>query len=159
MAKIGKILLAILILGGIFIFPVSSQSLPLPQWTRADLQKIYMDYLRQEGYMPSVDVDGDIKFKVAGDSYFIIIDENDLQFFQVYRGFSLGAISQEKALNAANYSNRHSKVVKISLSSDGKIVSITAELLLNTPKDFIPVFSRVISLIQIAENNFMEQVK
>jgi len=42
-----------------------------------------MEYLRQEGYMPSIDDDGDIIFKVAGNSYFIIIDENALQFFQI----------------------------------------------------------------------------
>jgi hypothetical protein len=155
MGKIGKILLAILILGGIFIFPAASQS----QWARADLQKIYMDYLRQEGYTPAVDEDGDIRFKVAGDTYYIIIDENDLQFFQIYMGFNLGAISQQEALNAVNNSNRRSKVVKIALSSDGKIVSITAELLLNNPRDFMPVFSRAISLIKNAENNFMAQLK
>jgi hypothetical protein len=155
MAKIGKILLAILILGGIFVFPAASQ----PRWTKADLQSTYVEYLKQEGYVPTIDIDGDIQFKVAGDSYFIIVDENDLQFFQVYMGFSLGAISPQDALNAANYSNRRSKVVKVALSSDGKIVSITAELLLNDPKDFIPVFSRAISLIRNAETNFMTQLR
>jgi hypothetical protein len=155
MAKIGKILLAVLILGGIFVFPAASQ----PQWTKADLQSVYMEYLRQEGYLPAIDIDGDIQFKVAGETYFIIVDENDLQFFQVYMGFSLDSISQENALTAANYSNRRSKVTKVAFSSDRKIVSITAELLLNDPKDFIPVFSRAISLIRIAENNFMTQLR
>jgi hypothetical protein len=155
MSKTGKILTAIFILGGILIFPAVSQQ----QWTRADLQSIYMEYLRQEGYVPSVDVDGDIQFKVAGDNYFIIIDDTDLQFFQVYMGFSLDDISQQDALNAANYSNRRSKVVKVALSSEGKIVSITAELLLNDPRDFVPVFSRAISLIRNAENNFMAQLR
>jgi len=155
MSKFGKILITILILGGIFVFPAVSQQ----QWTKTDLQNAYMEFLRQEGYLPAVDEDGDIQFKVAGDTYFIIVDENDLQFFQVYTGFKVDAISQEAALNAANSSNRSSKVVKVAFSPDRKVISITAELLLNEPKDFIPVFSRAISLIRNAENNFMTQIK
>jgi len=155
MAKTVKILLAILILGAVFVFPVVSQT----QWTKEDLQNAYMEYLRQEGYVPAIDVDGDIQFKVAGDTYFIIVDEKDLQFFQVYTGFKLDTVSQETALNAANSSNRSSKVVKVAFSPDRNVISITAELLLNDPKDFIPVFSRTISLIRNAENNFMAQLK
>jgi hypothetical protein len=155
MAKIGKIFMAIIIFGGIFVFPAVSQQ----EWTREDLQNIYMEYLRQEGYVPSVDGDGDVQFKVSGDTYFIIVDENDLQFFQVYMGFKMETISPEITLAAVNYSNRSSKVVKVAFSPDRKVISITAELLLNDPKDFIPVFSRAISLIQNAENNFISQVR
>jgi len=155
MAKIGKILMAIFIFGGIFVFPAVSQE----EWTREGLQNIYMEHLRQEGYVPSVDGDGDIQFKVSGDTYFIIVDENDLQFFQVYMGFKMETIPPEIALTAVNYSNRSSKVVKVAFSPDRKVISITAELLLNDPKDFIPVFSRAISLIQNAENNFISQVR
>jgi hypothetical protein len=156
MAKIGKIFLAVFILGGIFIFPAASQQ----QWTREDLQSIYLEYLKQEGYPPKVDSDQDIEFKVAGETYYIIVDENDIHFFQIYRGFRLSeTISLETALNAAIYSNRRSKVVKVTFSPDRNVVSITAELLLNDPKDFIPVFSRAISLIRNAENNFMAQVR
>jgi len=155
MAKTVKIFLVIFILGGIFVFPAVSQQ----QWTREALQSIYMGYLYKEGYMPSIDDDGDIKFIVEGDTYFIIVDENDLQFFQIYKGFKMETISPEDALTAANYSSRNTKVVKVAFSPDKKIVSITAELLLNDPKDFIPVFSRAINLIQNAENNFISQIK
>jgi len=155
MSKFGKILIAVLILGGIFVFPAASQQ----QWTKEDLQNTYMEYLRQEGYVPTVDEDGDIQFKVAGDVYFIILNETDLQFFQIYTGFRMNSVPEEAVINAANSSNRNSKVVKIAFSSERKVVSITAELLLNDPKDFIPIFSRAISLIRNAENNFMVQLK
>ena len=84
MTRIGKILVVVFIFLGVFAFPVSAQ-----QMSKAALQRMYMDYLREEGYMPSIDEDGDILFKVAGDSYYIIIDEDDLQFFQIY-GFKFG---------------------------------------------------------------------
>jgi hypothetical protein len=155
MAKTGKIILVIFILGGIFVFPAVSQQ----QWTKEALQSIYMGYLYKEKYMPSIDDEGDILFKVSGNNYFIIVDDNDPQFFQVYMGFKMETISTEDALTAANFSNINSKVVKVSFSPDRKVVSITVELLLNDPKDFIPVFSRAINLIQHAENNFMTQLK
>jgi len=153
MSKVGKILIAVLVLGGIFVFPAFSQG-----WSKVDLQNAYMEYLRQEGYLPTIDADGDIQFKVSGDTYFIIVDDRDLQFFQVYTGFKMDTVSQDAALSAANSSNRSSKVVKVAFSPDRKVVSLTAELLLNDPKDFIPVFKRAISLIINAENNFMAQL-
>ncbi|WP_461256185.1 hypothetical protein [Treponema sp. R80B11-R83G3] len=155
MAKIGKIFLAIFIFGGIFVFPAVSQQ----QVTREGLQDIYMKYLQQEGYTPEKDNEGDIKFKISGDTYYIIVDEEDIQFFQIYMGFKMKDISPENALTAANNSNRISKVVKVTFSPAREVVSITAELLLNEPNDFIPVFSRAISLIQNAEYNFMTELK
>jgi len=160
MPKNRIIITFILIFGLFFVLPAFSQTAEI-EWTREDLQSVYMEHLRTEGYMPSVDVDGDIQFKVSGDNYFIIVDENDLQFFQIYTGFSLGIISREDALNAANSANRLSKVAKVSISSDESlriIVSITAELLLDDPVDFIPIFTRALSLIRNAENNFIRQL-
>ena len=155
MKKTGMILAIVMVFSGIFIFPAAAQE----EWTRADLQSIYMEHLRQEGYLPSIDDDGDILFKVSGDNYFIIINDDDIQFFQIYTGFSLGDISGEEALNAANISNRRSKVAKVAISSDGKIASITAELLLENPVGFTPVFSRALSLMRNAEKNFMAQIR
>jgi len=154
MAKMSKILIAAIILGIFCIFPAFSQS----EWKKSDLQSIYLEHLRQEGYVPSVDIDGDIQFKVSGDNYFIIIDENDLQFFQIYMGFSLGSIPTQDAFNAANFSNRRSKVAKTSISSDGRVASITVELILNDPRDFVPVFSRALSLIRNAESIFRSHI-
>ncbi|MCL2440962.1 MAG: YbjN domain-containing protein [Treponema sp.] len=155
MAKKCKILAAIIIFGVIFTFNLTAQN----GWTREDLQGIYMEHLRQEGYLPSIDEDGDIQFKVSGDNYFIIINESDLQFFQIYMGFSLTAFSIDDLLNAANSANRRSKVAKTTISSDGKIASITVELLLNSPNDFVPVFARSLSLIRNAEGIFRSQLR
>jgi len=189
MNKFGKIMLTVLILGIFFVFsafaqdyeeqtwteqPQASQPLAQPAqptqaqppvqqrqpgWGKVELQNIYIDYLRQEGYVPAVDADGDIQFKVSGENYFIIIDENDLQFFQIYMGFSLGSTPLEDAMNAANYSNRHSKVAKVSISSNGIVANITAELLLEDPRGFKPVLSRALSLIRNAENIFLTQLR
>jgi hypothetical protein len=157
--KTGKILAFIFVLGLLFAFPVTAQDNSRPEWTKENLQAMYMEHLRAEGYLPSIDEDGDIIFKVSGDNYYIIIYENDLQFFQIYRGLSLGPIETEAAINAANYSNRHSKVAKVWISSDGRSVSINTELLLDDPHNFAPVFSRALSVIRNAERNFFSQIQ
>ncbi|MCL2441909.1 MAG: YbjN domain-containing protein [Treponema sp.] len=164
MVKMGKIIAVIMILGGVFLFPLAAET----EWSqeRIDLQGIYIPHLREMGYLPDTDNDGDIQFKVSGVNYFIIIDDKDLEFFQVYTAFRLPDITWESAINAANEANRTSKVAKISLRPElneegeiaGVIVSITAELLLNDPWDFAPVFSRVLSLIRNAETNFINNI-
>jgi len=156
MSKFTQIFTLILIFGVFFAFPVSAQE--GVEWTRDDLQNMYMQYLREEGYLPSIDEDGDILFKVSGNNYFIIIDENDLLFFRIYTGVSLGDFLPENALSAANFINMHSKVAKIYISSDGKSAAINTELLLPNPRDFKTVLSRALSLMRFAESNFFSQL-
>ena len=130
---------------------------------REALQDIYMETLTVEGYRPEIDNDGDIQFRVLGSNYFIIIDETDLQFFQIYTGFWLDDMTMEDAYDKVNYANRRSKVAKISLSTneeepDRLIVSITAELLVDNPEDFAQVFTRAISLLANAKSIFQAQL-
>ena len=193
MTKIGKIVLFTVILSMLFVLPVFSQEeAPVEkvveieevtttrervvvqettttttrvssEWTRSALQNIYMENLAKEGYRPEVDEDGDIKFRVLGSNYFIIIDEHDLEFFQIYTGFWLDDMTMEDAYEMINYANRRSKVAKLSLSTNDKepgriIVSITAELLVENPRDFADVFPRALSLLANAKNIFQAQL-
>jgi hypothetical protein len=149
-----KKLAVLAFLTGVFIaFPAAAQT------SKSDLQKMYVDYLKQEGYTPSVDKDGDILFKVAGDSYYIIVNEEDLQFFEVMELINLASIPQQKSLAAANYSNGRSKVAKVYISTDGKTATIAVEILLDSPGNFKQHFSRVMSLIRNAEGNFASQLR
>ena len=170
MTKFGKLVLAVLILGAIFILPVAADWEPVEikpvtafeaeiGWTKKALQDLYLDKIAQEGFRPDVDGDGDIQFRVLGSNYFVIIDENDLEFFQIYTGFWLDTITMDEAYEIVNFANRRSKVAKISLSSpdddsEKVVVSITAELLVENPEDFAPIFTRAISLLANARNIF-----
>jgi hypothetical protein len=175
MSKFAQIFTVILIFGVFLAFPASAQvgvlastttstvSVPAEtEWTRDVLQNMYMQYLREEGYLPSLDGDGDILFKVSGNNYFIIVDENDFQnnllFFRIYTGVSLGDVLPENAMAVANYINMHSKVVKVYISSDGRSIAINTELLLTNPQDFKSVLSRALSLMRFAESNFFSQL-
>jgi len=167
MTKFGKIVLSILVLGGIFIFSAAAEERGAKnitkEWTRESLQHIYFEHLIAEGFRPEIDEDGDILFKVLGSNYFIIIDESDLSFFQVYTGFWLDDMMMEDAYDLVNFANRRSKVAKISLSTsefepERLIVSITAELLVDHPEDFVFVFNRAISLLANAKSIFQAQL-
>jgi len=156
MSKFAQFFAIILIFGFFIVFPASAQE--GAEWTKAALQNMYLQFLREEGYLPSVDADGDILFKVSGNNYYIIIDENDFQFFRIYTGVSLGSFALNDALAAANYTNMRSKVTKIYISSDGRSAAINTELLLSNPQNFKPVLSRALSLMRLAENNFFSQL-
>jgi hypothetical protein len=169
MTKFGKIVFAVLILGGILIFPVAAEEGILyaeneltateNEWPREALQELYLEKLKLGGFFPNIDPDGDIKFQVYGSNYFVIINENDLEFFQIYTGFWLDNMTMEEAYEIVNNANRRSKVAKLSLSimedhPDRIVVSITAELLVDKPENFAQIFSRAISLMTNARTIF-----
>jgi len=155
MRKFARIFSFILIFGVFLSVPAFAQA----DLTKADLQSIYFEFLREEGYLPSIDPEGDILFKVSGNSYFIIIDENDPLFFRIYTGVSLGTFPAEAALAAANYSNMRSKVAKVYIASDGRSAAINTELLLSEQHNFKPVLSRALALMRLAESIFFTQLR
>ena len=154
MSKFTRIFAVVLFFAVFPVFPASAQA----RRTKADLQSMYYESLREEGYQPSIDRDGDVLFKVSGNNYYIIIDENDAQFFRIYTGISISSSLQD-ALAAANYSNMHSKVAKVYISSSGRSAAINTELLLSDPRDFKSVLSRALSLMSLAERNFLSQLR
>ena len=157
MNKFAQIFTIILIFGVFFAFTASAQEGTV--WTKNDLQNMYMEVLREEGYLPAIDEDGDILFKVSGSNYYIIINESEPRFFRIYRGVSLGSFLPEDAIAIANDLNMYSMVAKVYISSDRKSAAINTELLLPEPQDFRPVFKRAISLMMFAENNFFDQLR
>ncbi|MDR2663286.1 MAG: hypothetical protein LBC31_09845 [Treponema sp.] len=152
MKNIKKITVLAFLIGMVIVFPAAAQM------SKANLQKMYTDYLRQEGYVPSIDKDGDVHFKAEGDNYYIIVNEGDLQFFQVMEQIGLGSTPLQEVLAAASYANRRSKVAKVYISSDGKTATIAVEILLSKPDDFKQLFPRVVTLLKNAQSNFVSQL-
>jgi hypothetical protein len=126
------------------------------QHSRTDLQNMYMQFLRQEGYSPSIDGDGDIVFKAEGRSYYIVVNDGDLLFFQlIYPNFWEIESERERAkvAAAASYANRMTKVAKVYLTNRDD-TSIATEILIAQPEDFKKVFSRCLSSITTALGHF-----
>jgi hypothetical protein len=125
--------------------------------TKGDLQNMYVSYLEEEGYAPSIDSDGDITFKIEGRNYYIIVDEDDSIFFQIYypNFWEIETEAERAKASAVIMSvNRTTKIAKVYITSRDN-TSIDAGILLNTPEDFKGHFSRMIDAVQLARSKFV----
>lgn len=95
--------------------------------SKAELQRLYMGFLTEEGFKPDLDSDGDVRFKREGKTYVIIIDAKDPEFFRLVLP-NIWKIESEaertQVLIAADASNAKSKVSKVCTMADNVWVSI-----------------------------------
>ena len=130
------------------------------EYTKSDLQDIYVSFLKSEGYMASIDGDGDVTFKREGKEYFIGVDERDPQFFRLVIP-NIWPIENEaerqKVLIAAHHSTAVAKCAKVFMVKDNVWVSI--EIFVNSPEDFRPLFNRSISALQTGVGSFVEKMR
>jgi len=149
----GKILFCFI---GIFLFFINCLS---AQMTMPQLQAMYTKYLKDEGYQPSVDSDGDVVFKAEGRTFWIDIDDKDLESFRiVYSNFWEIESSAEKlkVYEVLNYINRTTKVAKVFLNSKEDDVSMDANIFVNKPEDFKLHFHRMLDLLLYEIREFRE---
>ncbi len=128
--------------------------------TKEQLQKMYLDYLKEEGYVPRLDEDGDVQFKSEGSTYFIQINVDDSEFFRI--GFPNfwkieNVEERQKVLVAADHANRATKVAKVYVMKDNVWGSI--ELFLATPQDFKSVFRRSMSALKTVVDTFVKKMR
>lgn len=50
---------------------------------KARQAEIFLQFLRAEGYLPSLDDDGDIVFKSEGTTFLLLVDGKDSEFFRL----------------------------------------------------------------------------
>jgi hypothetical protein len=147
------LLLVLFVFFPVFLLPA--------QVTKTSLQAMYMDYLRGEGYVPSIDDDGDVRFRYEGGTYYIIVQEGDLEYFRILYPNFWEIESEEELLKAhsvISYVNRTTKVAKIFLNRDEDDVSIAGETLLDAPEDFRNFIKRVLNAIGTARADFRNRM-
>jgi hypothetical protein len=128
--------------------------------SKAQLQQMYSDYLREEGFSPKVDEDGDVGFKFEGGNYFIDVDESDPMYFSlVYANFWEIEDGEERAkvLEAANETSRTKKVIKVYAQQDNVWASV--EIFLPAPDQFQGVFNRSLTALRDGKNEFISQMR
>lgn len=113
-------------------------------------------FLREEGYMPAIDSDGDIAFKKEGDKYWVIIDKRDTspfyvtlsKYFNYGEKFNRGKIAENLAeLNLK-------KAVKVLLFDDS--YAFQAEMYLVNAENFRHVFYKLMSQLEALEEEVVE---
>jgi hypothetical protein len=130
------------------------------QMSKENLQQMYLTYLRGEGYSPEIDSDGDILFKVEGRTLFIIVYNEDLEYFKILYPYFWEIESEperEKVAEAASYATRTTKVVRVYMESDDD-TSIDACILVEKPENFKIHFKRMIDAIFLARRKFIEKM-
>ncbi|MDR0599456.1 MAG: YbjN domain-containing protein [Treponema sp.] len=139
----------VVLMGCILVFAANVNA----QVSKKQLQDMYVMYLRDEGYRPSVDSDGDVVFKAEGLNFYIDVDDEDLESFRVVLPKFWELESPEERIRAyevANYINRTTKVAKVFIISSEDDVSMDANIYIGKPDDFKLHFRRMINLL-IAE--------
>ncbi|MDR0375483.1 MAG: hypothetical protein LBH85_07130 [Treponema sp.] len=154
--RVSKVTLFSMALVCIFTGVVSAQ------YSRAELQKMYMSYLTLEGYSPSIDSDGDVAFKKEGRPFWIEVNEDDLGYFRIgyLANYALDYEYEARQFPIAiDYANRRTKVAKVYSMEDGGRFMISAEIYVAKPEDFKAVFSRMLSAINRARENFLDKME
>jgi len=135
--------------------------------TKAQLQQMYMDYLKSQGISAEIDPDGDIEFKYSGAhfnnlTYWIFVNEMDQEFFRVAKvgGYSLDTDQEKsKAPLAASYATRETYVAKVYVQQSGNNITASAETFIASPQDFKVVFPKLIRELDAVLSRFLNQMQ
>ena len=119
--------------------------------------EMYFNFLKEEGFVPRYDNDGDIVFKAEGLSYLLFASEEDTEYFRLALPFFWSIDSTEErqqVLAAACRVNAEIKVVKVYPVDDNVWASV--ELLFDPADGFKPVFNRALRVLRHGVDRFSE---
>lgn len=131
------------------------------------LQSMYLNYLKEQGYRPNIDNDGDVSFKAEGISYYIGVDEEDTEYFKISYATKLSSLlggNKKKQLlmkflllNSLNEVNSGIKNIKIYLIK--KAVILKCGSVVNRPEDFSAIFPRMLKMLKYAVKEFKREIE
>ena len=112
-------------------------------------------FLREEGFMPEIDSDGDIKFKKEGGTYYISIDYKDdspmyLVMYRQYLYSESGLFVKRNILKASNELNFYKGVKILCFESN---YSFRAEMYLVNAEHFKYTFYKLLSQLASIEDD------
>lgn len=138
-----------------FVFATIGFSVTFAQKTFSSGQRALRDniksYLQEEGYQPSLDSDGDIKFKRQGDVYFVCVSETDEApyYVRLSKYFSYNdKISKSKIALYYDAINQY-KMIKLVATEDSYIID--SQMFLINSVSFTSIFNRVLEVMDAAE--------
>ena len=123
-------------------------------------KKLFMRFLREEGFRPKIDEDDDIVFKFEGKTLYIETNESDESYFRlIFPNFWQIDTPEEEshALVVMSEVNAEIKVAKIYQRKDS--IHATVEMFIDPMEGFKQVFPRCLGCIQAAVAAFREKMK
>jgi hypothetical protein len=114
------------------------------------VQKMYRDYLKEEGFKYKIDTDGNIIFweEDEGEGWGICLQYATVFFdlFRVGLWEYKDEAEHEKSLKVINEVNTFFNLVKITVEPEGNIVSVRAGSFLNNAEGFKGIFNACFDL-------------
>lgn len=157
-----KLLLAIL--AAMTIASLHAQTDQTSQADPAAIKESVIDYLKVEGYLPTIDNDGDIALKASGNQYYIrIYDGLDSGFcyMELYSLYDVDGKEIEEVAAAINDTSRGFKMVRTSYYPDEEIDG-KFKIIFETPcyvadgEQFNRLFAEYVDCIDEASDSFFE---
>lgn len=119
-----------------------------------------LGFLREEGFQPKLDSDGDIVFKREGYTFILFTNEDDEEFVRldlpnIWEIESLG--ERQRVMIAAAEVNRQVKVAKVLPINDN--VWVSTQLLIDPVENLSRVLPRAMNICTLAAREFGEAMK
>ena len=123
-------------------------------------KKLFMRFLREDGFRPKIDEDDDIVFKFEGKTHYIETNELDESYFRLIlpNFWQIDTPEEEShALVVMSEVNAEIKVAKIYQRKDS--IHATVEMFIYPMEGFKQVFPRCLGCIQAAVAAFRKKMK
>lgn len=129
----------------------------------ATLKERCLSILREEGYLPTIDDDGDIKLKVQGLTYYVITDTDDEVYLRVWLP-SFWSIENDqefaKAHFVANKVNREYKVAKVTIAKNNDNTHAQCEMFISPDDPQLKrILLRLFNLLSSVRSDFAEGMR
>ncbi|MBO4658041.1 MAG: hypothetical protein J5637_00305 [Prevotella sp.] len=120
------------------------------------LRNNIMSFLKEEGYVPTIDEDGDIQFKREGDVYFISVSESDSApyYVELMKLYGYGeTYTKAKVTSLIPEINKY-KMIKLMIGDSSWWFE--SEMFVANSNAFTSVFNRILKAMDAAEEEVFE---
>lgn len=117
--------------------------------------QFYLDFLRDRGFEPRIDDDGDVVFQKEGMVYVLMAEEKDPRFFRLLMPAFWRVdsdVERSRALEAINEISLKFKIAKLAIVRE-RVVAM-AEMWMDLERDLDKEFSRITSSLQVSIRQF-----
>jgi len=144
----------------LFLLLFSFIALSAMSQTEADvvkrLQDKYVQFLKEEGFVPSIDSDGDVSFKYEGDTYYIKPHGNQPLYFRITKYLNHEDGCSTKIREAVNHAASARMSVSAYISDDCTQVSITSGNYIANEDDFKYIFYSALKATKHAVQDLLD---
>ncbi|MDE7161026.1 MAG: YbjN domain-containing protein [Muribaculaceae bacterium] len=117
-----------------------------------------LNFLKQEGYMPSIDSDGDVKFKSEGDTYFVIAhDYNDGWYVKIMGLMGAEGVNTRAVLEACNATVAEYKFVRCYYRAQNSDIVYECAGYFTGIEQFKALFEDFMSILKNADSMLLEK--